>query len=363
MKHGCKGGRSMDPRKSKPFLITRSLSPENQESPIHFLKPGLISSKYFYRRNHFSYPPLSEQNFFLPIQGKVTRPITFHYLDLLNMPAKTMDVVLECAGNNRSKFRPKVFGEQWEEGAISQGRWKGVPLKYLLSITGILDQAKEVVFEGHDFGKRTDLEGAYSFSRSLPLDKALHPDTFIAYEYNGKPIPFKHGYPLRLIVPQWYAMASVKWLKKITIIDHLFQGPFQTIDYIYYPNKENENNSFPVTTMNIRSMIQQPSDYSVIDQGIHSIKGIAWTGEGNITKVQLSFDYGKHWHEAMLQQDPFQKYSWTQWIFTWQAVQKGEYTILSRATDSKGRMQPMEPMWNQKGYGYNAISKIHVKVE
>jgi DMSO/TMAO reductase YedYZ molybdopterin-dependent catalytic subunit len=120
----------MDPRKSKPYLITRSLSPENQESPIHFVEPGLISSKYFFLRNHFSYPVLSEQNFLLPIQGKVRRPITFHYQDLLNMPAKTIDVVLVCAGNNRSKFRPKVFGEQWEEGAISHGRWKGIPLKW-----------------------------------------------------------------------------------------------------------------------------------------------------------------------------------------------------------------------------------------
>jgi hypothetical protein len=143
----------------------------------------------------------------------------------------------------------------------------------------------------------------------------------------------------------------------------LFQGPFQTIDYIYYPNKENELGTFPVTTINVQSMILQPSDYSIINRGIHSIKGIAITGEGNITTIQLSFDNGNHWHNAMLQQDPCQKYSWTKWSFTWQAFQKGEYTILSRAIDSKGRIQPMEPMWNQKGYGFNAISKIHVKVE
>lgn len=135
--------------------------------------------------------------------------------DLLRLPSKTVKAVLECAGNKRSLFEPKVFGEQWGKGAISQGSWKGVPLRILLELSGIREGAKEVIVEGYDYGKRTDLNNVYTYVRSLPIEVALHPDTIIAYAYNNMPIPFKHGFPLRLIVPQWYAMASVNGLNKL----------------------------------------------------------------------------------------------------------------------------------------------------
>jgi len=216
---------------------------------------------------------------------------------------------------------------------------------------------------GHDYGRRSDREGLFSFARSLPIEKALHSDVIIAYEFNGKPIPYNHGYPMRLIVPQWYGMASVKWLKIIDVIDHHFQGPFQADDYMYYPSKEDDRGKFPVTTINVNSTIQKPLNLSILSTGIHTIEGIAWTGEGIVTRVEVSTDNGVSWSQAALYRDFGQPYSWVQWKYQWNANQKGEYCIMSRALDSQGRVQPMEALWNRKGYGYNAIYKIQVKAE
>jgi DMSO/TMAO reductase YedYZ molybdopterin-dependent catalytic subunit len=344
---------------NKPFLITRSLDPENQETPIKFLTNEFIPINYFFRRNHFQYPNLFAQNFILPITGEVNKPLVFHLNHLFDFPSTSFTGLLECSGNNRSKFEPKVFGEQWEDGAISQGKWRGVPLRDLLSITGITTNAKEVLFEGYDFGNREEINKNIPFERSLPIEKALHQDTIIAYEYNGKPLSIKHGYPFRLIVPGWYGMASVKWLKKITVIDYHFKGPFQADDYVYYPK---DTDPFPVTTINVNSIIKKPLDYSILNSGIHIIEGIAWTGEGEITNVEVSVD-GHTWFDTTLSKNSEGKYGWSKWRYHWEATRKGEYTIFCRATDTNGNIQPVDPVWNKKGYGYNAISKIRVKVK
>lgn len=342
---------------NKPFLITKSLYPENQETPIKFLQHHLIPTNYHFKRNHFNYPKILTQNFLLPISGEVVKSVTFYFDQIINFPATTFTGLLECAGNNRSKFEPKTFGEQWEEGAISQGRWRGVSLSWLLSQTGLTTDAKEVLFEGYDFGKREDSDNYVPFARSLPLEIALHPDTIIAYEYNDKLLSIKHGFPLRLIVPGWYGMASVKWLKKITVINYPFTGPFQAIDYVYYPK---DIEPFPVTTTNVNSIIQYPLNYSILDAGNHTIEGIAWSGEGDITTVEISFD-GHHWSNAILLKNTTEPYAWTKWKYQWNALE-GEHIIFCRATDSKGRRQPMNAFWNKKGYGYNATSKAHVKI-
>lgn len=348
----------------KPYLVTRRLVPENQESPIRFLSDAMTPEEYFYRRNHFPYPGITERSFRLSIGGDVPKPLTFHYRDLIRMPAREVLVALECSGNNRSHFVPKVYGEQWEGGAVSQGVWKGVALRDLLQFTGLHSAAQEIVFAGSDHGRRTDLDGEFVFARSLPLEKALHPDTIVAYALNGKPIPYKQGYPLRLIVPQWYAMASVKWLRTITVIRTHFNGPFQDIDYVYYPKKDSDAGKMPVTTMHVNSIIQQPLDWSVLEQrAAHRIYGLAWTGSGIVTSVEVSTDGGKHWERAAIRRQPESTYGWVSWNYSWTPPQKGEYTIMSRAADSSGFVQPAQARWNRKGYGYNAYSVVHVKVE
>ncbi|MBU9713424.1 sulfite oxidase [Evansella tamaricis] len=352
----------MGKQSSRPFLMTRNLHPEVQESPIHFLKKNIISNEFFYIRNHFPYPNIHQGNFEVTIEGNVMYPYHFHLAQLRQLPSVTIDLVLECAGNKRSKFSPKVHGEQWEDGAIHQGSWRGVPLKDLLAITGIGQGAKEVLFTGHDMGEKGKSPHA-SFSRSLPIEKALHPDTIIAYECNGKEIPYKHGAPIRLIVPGWYAMASVKWLKSIAVINHRFDGPFQTDDYVYYPHQNSKEDSFPVTKINVNSTIQKPLNYSKLKRGENLVRGIAWSGNGPISKIEISYDNGVTWEKAIKEKNGVTSfYAWESWTYLWNIDKPGEYVILSKATDSTGS-QPLEPFWNQKGYGYNAVHRTHVKVE
>ncbi len=349
--------------KIKPNLKTKSLIPENQETPIQFVEGDMIPVNLFYRRNHFAYPAPVNSESQLIVGGLVRQPYLFRYHDLRSMPSKIVTAVLECSGNKRAKFNPPVYGEQWEDGAISQGSWKGVPLRHLFSITGLSPSAREVVFEGWDKGERTDMDRTVPFARSLPIEKALHPDTILAFEYNGRPLTFKHGYPLRLVVPQWYGMSSVKWVKRITVIDHKFQGPFQSIDYTYYPHPDSDRDKFPVTTTHVNSIIQKPLDYEILDTGIQEIKGIAWSGEGDITAVDISMDGGQTWNGAALSKPANGQYTWTKWTIAWEAEEPGEYEIKARASDSAGRVQPAEAFWNRKGYGYNAIPMAHVKVE
>ncbi|MFS0634318.1 sulfite oxidase [Mesobacillus foraminis] len=347
----------------QPFLTTKSLLPKNQESPIEFIESDKVDSRLFYRRNHFLYPVFPFNSYWLPISGAVTRSKLFSLDDLLRFPSKTIKTVLECAGNKRRLFNPKVFGEQWGKGALSQADWKGVPLRMLLESAGIKEGAKEVVVEGYDYGPRSDLDQVCLYARSLPLEKAMDPDTIIAYEFNGRPIPFQHGYPLRLIAPQWYAMASVKWIKYITVMDSEFSGPFQSIDYVYYPHKDNEKDARPVTEMNVNSTIQNPQDMDILNAGTYLINGIAWTGKGRITMVEVSLDKGHTWKQAEIQRHGSTEYSWVRWSYKWTAAERGEYRIMSRASDSFNRKQPSEPFWNRKGYGYNAIDHIKVKIE
>ena len=346
-----------------PFLTTKSLHPENQESPIHFLHEWQTPNQYFYRRNHFPYPLLTQHHFWIHISGLVHQPRFFHYSEILSMPSKSLIVPLECAGNQRAHFSPEVYGEQWEGGAISQGKWTGVSLKDILEKAGLSQNAKEIVFEGADFGQKPGIHEKIPFARSLPIEKALHPDTIIAFQYNDRPLTFKHGYPFRLIVPNWYAMASVKWLSKIKVVDDAFKGPFQTDDYVYYPYKDHNRDKFPVTILNVNSIIQTPIHLSILNTGVHEIKGIAWGGHGSITELQLSFDKGKTWKYARLESLQNEDYAWSRWSYIWHVEKKGEYTIYSRAKDSSGATQPLTPLWNRKGYGYNAVSKVTVKVE
>ncbi|WP_367576371.1 sulfite oxidase [Bacillus sp. FJAT-29814] len=344
----------------KPHLMTHSLYPENQETPIHFLEGLETPISKMYRRNHFPYPAITDQSYSLSIIGSVKTPITLHYNQIKSLPSRTVTSIVECSGNKRAYFEPKVFGDQWKDGAISQGTWKGVPLSYLLSLAGINNGTREIVFRGADAGNK---KGKHvHFERSLPLEKALVPNVIVAWEYNQRPIPPKHGFPYRLIVPGWYGMASVKWLKTIHVIDDAFTGPFQTDDYVYHPHKDDNLDSFPVTTNHVNTIIQQPLNRQILKPGQHDIFGLAWTGEGLVTAVEISLDNGVTWTKAALSENP-KRYQWVKWSHPTVFEKNKEYTIKVRAFDSNGQSQPDQAFWNRKGYGYNEVTQIKVKTE
>ncbi|MBT2641667.1 sulfite oxidase [Bacillus sp. ISL-41] len=344
--------------KVRPYLTTRSLNPENQETPIHFisfLQP--VAEPLFYRRNHFPYPILTPDSFTLTISGSVDLALQIHFSDFLKLPSQSNRVLIECSGNKRANFKEKVFGEQWEVGAMGEGIWKGVPLKTLLEYTGIKEGVSDVVFRGRDAGIKNSKY--VHFERSLPIAEALNPDVMVAYEYNGKPIPHKHGFPFRLIVPGWYGMASIKWLNEIILIKDKFTGPFQSDDYVYYYKN---GTSEPVTTNRVNSTIQQPLDRQLVKSETYEIRGIAWTGSGVIAKVEISFDKGANWEQARLDNPPVEHQT-VSWSYAKEFKPGKVYHISVRATDSEGKTQPSEAVWNEKGYGYNAVMRITVKAE
>lgn len=344
----------------RPHLITRSLYPENQETPIHFLEEAHTPRSLTYRRNHFPYPSFSGEPYGLFITGLVKTPAALTYEQIASMPSKTITALLECSGNKRAYFHPKVFGEQWKEGAISQGRWTGVPLSYLLSIAGINIGAREVVFQGSDYGVKNGRK--VHFKRSLPLEKALDPNVLVVWGYNDHLLSPKHGFPFRLVVPGWYGMASVKWLRSIEVIGRPFSGPFQTEDYVYYPHTDQNTDSTPVTVNRVNSIIQRPLDRQILPPGRHEITGLAWTGEGVIASVEISMDDGATWKTANLKNRP-QPYQWSKWYHNHTFEKKRRYTIKVRAIDSNGQAQPDTAFWNRKGYGYNEVSTIAILVE
>jgi DMSO/TMAO reductase YedYZ molybdopterin-dependent catalytic subunit len=191
------------------------------------------------------------------------------------------------------------------------------------------------------------------------MEAALHPDTVLAYMMNSEELPNDHGYPIRLVVPGWYGMASVKWLNKITVLDHSFVGFFQTDRYIM----ENEDGGMrPLRDMVVKSLISSPRHGQFFDVRPHQITGLAWSGEGAVTKVEISDDFGKSWRPAQLGGLNHQ-YAWQQWAVTWQPQSPGHHTLMARARDASGSIQPMEPNWNELGYAINGVQSVCVNVE
>lgn len=326
------------------------------------LSSRITPERLFYIRNHFPYPDLDLRFWGMHVGGLVDRPIYLSYQDLLRMQQVSLPVTLECAGEKRSLFQPKTRGEQWELGASSHAVWTGVRLANILYAAGVQKKACEVTFEGMDKGTRTDRPGVFSYVRSLPIKEALNPDILIALYMNGKPLPYRHGYPARLIVPGWYGMASVKWLHRISVMDKPFKGPFQTVDYVYERNALSPSLSEPVTTIRLNSTMANPTDQEVLAKGEHWLVGTAISGPYPVVLVEISKDNGKTWKPAIWL-DPYESYSWRRWCLKWEITNSGTYDIWVRALDSAGNTQPETADWNEKGYGYNAIQKVRVYVD
>ncbi|WP_217635273.1 sulfite oxidase [Paenibacillus sp. yr247] len=343
-------------------MITHKMMPENQEFPMLSLSSRITPENLFYIRNHFQYPIVDMRSWGLSIKGCVNRQVYFPYHDLLKMPQATLPVTLECAGNKRAFFHPKTRGEQWELGAISHALWRGVRLVDLLYVAGIQMNAREVTFEGMDRGVRTDMPGEVSYIRSLPLDQAINPVTIIALYMNGKPLPFRHGYPARLIVPGWYGMASVKWLHQITVTEEQFQGPFQVVDYVYDRTPIAQSTPEPVTTISLNSTIARPTDEEVLAKGVNWVVGTAISGRDPVVLVEISTDNGNSWLPTSWL-EPQETYSWRRWCWKWHVTESGTYDIKVRAADAAGNIQGELADWNVKGYGYNAIQHIRVHVD
>jgi DMSO/TMAO reductase YedYZ molybdopterin-dependent catalytic subunit len=338
-----------------PQLNLVSETPLNAETPLKTLNEKITPNDLFYVRNHFDVPEAQAETWKLNVTQGVSFPQQFSLKDLKALPTCKLTVLMECAGNGRSTLSPPIKGTAWGLGAVSLAEFVGTPLHHLLEIVQPSNDSIEVLFTGADQGKvRT---GHFtSYARSLTLEMANHPDVLLAWEMNGEVLPSNHGYPLRLIVPNWYGMASVKWLNQISLINKPFDGFFQTGDYVFV-DAEGIQNGTPVRHMLVRSLILNPTAHSEHSSRSIEVNGIAWSGEGRIVDVSISHDDGKNWHPTTLE-TPEGSYSWTRWKRHLTLDQAGKFTLSSRATDSNGNVQPLKPLWNRGGYGNNPVHQV-----
>jgi DMSO/TMAO reductase YedYZ molybdopterin-dependent catalytic subunit len=295
------------------------------------------------------------------VGGLVERPLDFSLRDLHNMRSQTIVATLECAGNGRTMFDPPVGGEKWNLGAVSTAEWTGVPLVEIFDRAGVRTAAREVLFRGADGGTVEGHPAPLRFERSLELDQARTADVLLAYAMNGEPLPHQHGYPLRLIVPGWYAVASVKWLTEIEVIDRPFAGHYQVDKYWYESERNGEIVREPVTLQKVRALITEPAaDQEAECGGELAIRGVAWSGAAPIARVEVSVG-GGGWQEARLVGER-KRHSWQWWELVTRIREPGVATLRVRATDLAGRTQPERSEWNRLGYGNNAIHEVPVRI-
>jgi DMSO/TMAO reductase YedYZ molybdopterin-dependent catalytic subunit len=346
-------------------LIVREQDPLNLEMPFSTLSGFTTPNESFYVRCHFPIPEIAASDWRLSVEGEVDAPFELDYAELLAMESRTIAATLECAGNNRLFLEPKVKGVQWGLGAVGNAEWTGVPLSALLARTQPRSDAIEVILEGADEGeveKTPRPSGKISFSRSLPLDKACH-DVLLAYEMNGEKLTPAHGFPLRAIVPGWYAMASVKWLRRLIVTSQPFNGYYQSLDYSYWDRSGALPTLAPLREQQIKAEIARPEiGGSVPANSTVKVHGAAWSSDADITKVEISLDSGATWQDAQLLDSSVQN-AWRLWEYDWcTPATPGKQTLLARATDSRGRVQPLERDPDRGTYMINHVVPIEVEV-
>jgi sulfite oxidase len=345
-------------------MIVRSARFLDLEMPPEFFASWITPVPHFFVRNHMHEPDsLDPGPWKLQVGGEVDRPVSLSLADLAKLEPHTVISTLECAGNGRAFQRPRVPGVQWQRGAVGTARFTGPRLHDVLQRAGVKMTGRHLMFRGLD-----DIPGKVpAFIRSIPIEKAMDPDTLIATHMNGAALLRHHGFPARALVPGWIGAASCKWLAEIKVLDKEFEGNFMKPGY-RMPNQPispggdlNPEDTHPITALSVKSVIAEPADGASLKSRSVRIQGAAWAGEASLTRVDVSTDSGTTWHAARLGQER-SRYAWRLWDYVWQAPKAGEYTILSRATDDQGRIQPQTAAWNPSGYLYNAIDQVKIHV-
>jgi sulfite oxidase len=353
-------------RAAKDKLIVRSESPTDFETPLPMLDKGWITTNdLHYVRSHLPTPKIDLNSWNLVIDGEVNQPLKLTMKEIRGFREAAQTVTLECSGNGRVYSDPPVPGLQWEKGAVGTARWTGISLRDVLSNAGVKATAKHIIMNGMD----EPAGSAPDFVRSIPIEKAMHPNTMLAYKMNGEDIPVEHGFPLRLIVPGWEAAASTKWIANIRVSETEADGFFFKTAY-RIPNRTvapgtavDPNDMVPYTALDVKSIFTYPREGTTVRTGSSiELRGFAWAGEADIRAVDVSTDFGRTWTAASL--DPEKaRYTWRRFRYTWKPNRRGSFVAMSRATDSQGRMQPFVPSWNPAGYLYNVVDRVRINVE
>jgi DMSO/TMAO reductase YedYZ molybdopterin-dependent catalytic subunit len=339
------------------------LAVRNHSMPLEALRYDITPLGLHYLLIHFDIPLVDESTWNLDVGGRVRRPLRLTLDQLKARSSTTLAVTLECAGNGRARLLPRPMSQPWLGEAVGTAEWTGTRLGPILEEAGILEDAAEVVFTGLDRGVQGGVEQQYE--RSLSLTDAVRDEVILAYAINGVPLPPQHGFPLRLIVPGWYGMTHVKWLRSITVLDHSFSGYQQAAAYHY--RRTDVDPGTAVMRILPRALMVPPgvpdfmSRTRFIEPSIVVIEGRTWSGRAEVTKVEFSHDGGASWVDAELG-NPVSPHAWRSWTYRWDASRPGDYELCARARDAAGNVQPVTQNWNLEGVMNNAVQRVHVKV-
>jgi sulfane dehydrogenase subunit SoxC len=339
------------------------LAARNHGMPLEALRWDVTPLGLHYLLTHYDIPEVDAASWRLEVGGLVERPLSLSLDELRSRPAMEVVVTMECAGNGRAHVEPHVVSQPWLLEAVGTARWRGVRVADLLEEAGVGADALEAVFTGLDRGVEGDEEQSYE--RSLPVGVLTGGEALLAYEVNGVPLPPQHGFPLRLVVPGWYGMTSVKWLSRITLVAEPFDG--YQMRHSYRVRQEEDEAGEPITTIAPRSLMVPPgipeflSRARVVEAGRCEIAGRAWSGGSEIAGVEVSTDGGETWAAARLDDATLGRWAWRWWRLVWDA-EPGDYELCCRARDAAGNEQPLEPPWNVGGYANNAVQRVSVTV-
>ena len=339
-----------------------ALAFRNRGLPLEGIRYPVTPTGMHYLLTHFDIPDVDASAWRLKVNGLVSSEASLSLEDVKSLPKVTLPVTMECAGNGRARLSPRPISQPWLLEAIGTSEWGGTPLKGVLAQAGISEDATEVLFTGRDEG----LQGGevQLYQRSLTVEEATRDEVLLAYEMNGAPLEPQHGYPLRLIVPSWYGMTSVKWLDSIEAILEPFGGYQMDQTYRYTVSADSPGKR--VTTIRVRSLMVPPGIPEFLTRtrlaaaGEITITGRAWAGRQSVAKVEFSDDDGLSWHEAKLG-ERVGEFAWTGWSYQWQAA-PGRYFLHVRATDSYGDTQPATQPWTLLGMGNNMTQRVEVVV-
>ena len=339
------------------------LANRNRGMPLEGLRYDITPTGMHYLLVHFDIPGVEADTWRLAVGGLVSRPLSLGLDDIRRRPAVRMPVTMECAGNGRALLDPRPVSQPWLLEAIGTAEWTGTPLRGVLEEAGVRPDAVELIFTGLDQGIQGDIPQAYQ--RSLTVEEAVREDVLLAYEMNGRPLEPQHGYPMRLLVPGWYGMTSVKWLASIEAVAQPFDGYQMATAYRYSHSADDAGE--PVSLQRVRALMVPPGvpDFltrtRVVRAGVVTLIGRAWAGRAQVTRVEVSTDGCASWDEARLG-EPVGRNAWRGWSYEWEAS-PGWQELAVRASDSDGNVQPHDQNWTYQGVGNNMPQRVLVLVE
>ncbi|MGQ4403354.1 sulfite oxidase [Streptomyces hayashii] len=341
-----------------------ALAARNHALPLEALRYDVTPPGLHYVLTHYDIPAVPDDDAWrLTVSGRVRHTLSLSPGRLSALPAVVVRTTMECAGNGRALLSPRPVSQPWLVEAVGTADWTGVPLRLILDEAGIGSDAVDVVFTGADHGVERGVEQDYR--RALPVDVAVGdaPEVLVAYAMNGAPLPPQHGSPLRLVVPGWYGMAQVKWLRDVEVVDSPFTGFQQSVAYRIRQTPEEAGE--PVALIAPRALLIPPgfpdfmSRTRVVAGGPVPLSGRAWSGRAPVTSVEVSADGGLTWDTAELEPDHGRRWAWRGWTFAWSAA-PGAHVLSARARDGAGNTQPLEQPWNRGGFANNAVQRVPV---